>query len=77
MEELPVFSIGYNELPELEKIGEEILCKRCGQYHDIKYGEVILEDGTRKKDKGLAFVNCGDSTYLVGVKGKRLEGGVC
>jgi len=71
-EGLKMLAIGNDELESNSEIGETIQCKHCGKVHKIKYGDEVLSDGTRKPSKLLSFYNCGDKTYLAGIKGKAI-----
>ena len=42
-----MFSISNEELKKCPKIEKTILCPHCGEVHEIKYGEQVLEDGSR------------------------------
>lgn len=72
MNEIPFIAFGNDELDGKEEIGNTIICERCGETHEVRYGNEVLEDGTKVPSKMLAFVDCGDSTYLVGLDGKRI-----
>ena len=66
------FAIGNNELKELPELkkGDSVICNHCGKPHNIKYG---VDTKTGKESTMLAFVNCGDKSFLVGLNGKRLS----
>ena len=64
-----MFSISNEELKKCPKIEKTILCPHCGEVHEIKYGEQVLEDGSRIKSD-LTYYNCGSKSYLAGVAGK-------
>lgn len=64
-----MFSISNEELKKYPKIEKTILCRHCGEVHEIKYGEKILEVGSRIKSD-LAYYNCGNKSYLAGIAGK-------
>jgi len=68
-----MFAIGNNELEKAKKLGDFILCDKCGKRHWIEYGEEILEDGTKIPSKMLAFYKCGATMYLAGVGGKDIR----
>jgi hypothetical protein len=48
--------------------------KFSGKYHDVEYGDVVKEDGSREKSKLLAFIKCpqNNNCYLVGIEGKEI-----
>jgi len=69
MSEIPFVAFG-DELADLPKLGDKILCSRCGRMHKVRYGKKVLEDGRKVESKTIAFVKCGGELYLVGVKGK-------
>ena len=68
-----MFAIGNDELNNNGDVGKTIVCPHCGKEHDIKYGDRVLEDGTKVPSKLLAFYNCGDELYLAGIDGKLVE----
>ena len=68
-----MFTIGNDELEKLPRIGKTVACKTCGKRHRIKYGNQALSDGSTFKSD-IAFYNCGDKTYLAGVRGKNISG---
>lgn len=68
-----MFSIGNNELENATPLGDFIICDKCGKRHIIKYGDEILEDGTKKKSKLLAFYTCRGKSYLAGINGKSIK----
>jgi len=67
-----VLAIGNEELARLPKLGKTIKCFRCGKRHKVKYGDRILEDGSKVKSNTLAFVDCKGKQYLVGIDGKNI-----
>jgi hypothetical protein len=69
---IPYFAIGNNELAVKKPIGKMVKCPHCGKLHKVKYGETVNKDGTRTPSKTLGFVDCGKSSYLVAVAGKKL-----
>jgi hypothetical protein len=74
MEDLADFiAIGDEELAKAKPIGKTVKCWICGKRHEVKYGERILEDGTREPTNVLAFYNCSGHTYLCGLKGKEFR----
>lgn len=70
MSKIPFISFGNDELERMPDLGEEVICPHCGKMHKVEYAKKILDDGTQVEDKTLAFVRCGDKSYLVGVNGK-------
>lgn len=71
-DKIPFIASGNDELSDKEDIGDTVVCVRCGELHRVKYGVEISDDTTKTPSKLLAFVDCGGSTYLVGVNGKRI-----
>jgi hypothetical protein len=67
-----MLTIGNDELEKNAAIGEMIDCPHCGEIHPIQYGNEVMEDGTKKPSKLLAFYKCGDEIYLAGIAGKRI-----
>jgi len=65
-----MLTFGNEELAESPKLGNEILCPRCGKMHKIIYGKKVLEDGTKVEYKGLAAYKCKGKLILAGVKGR-------
>ena len=65
-----MLSIGNDELENLPTLGSRVNCTHCGDKHEVKYGNKILDDGTRVPDNTLAYYTCGESIYLCGVCGK-------
>lgn len=68
-----MFAIGNDELKRNGDLGETIECHICGEIHDIKYGQIKKDDGTYSESKLLAYINCGEGSYLVGVNGKKVR----
>jgi len=68
--EIPFVAFGNDELGD--DIKETIKCPGCKKKHKVKYGERVLEDGKRVPDKMLAFVNCGEQSFLVGLDGREV-----
>ena len=71
-EEIPFIAVGAKELDKNEDVGATIICKHCGNEHDIEYGTKTLEDGTEVPSKTLAFYKCDGIPYLAGINGKVL-----
>lgn len=67
---LPYMAIGNQELNALPPLGKTLICWRCGKRHRVRFGEQVLEDGSREPSPTLAFMHCGGKTYLCGVQGK-------
>lgn len=67
---IPFITFGNDELEKMPDLGEEIVCPHCGKKHKVEYGKKVLRDGTKVEDKMLAFVQCRDEIYLVGVNRK-------
>jgi hypothetical protein len=72
MKGVPFVAFGNEELDENERIGKTVKCPKCGKRHTVKYGEAVEPDGTRTLCNLLGFVNCGKSTYLVSVRGRKI-----
>ena len=68
-----MFAIGNDELDSLPSAGKTAKCPVCGEMHEIKHAEIVLEDGTKKPSNMLGFINCGKKTYLVSVKDKLIN----
>ena len=69
--EIPFIAIANDELSGVIKEFE--ICPHCGESHKVKYGDEILPDGTKKESKTLAYVNCGKSSFLIGLRGKKIK----
>ena len=69
-----MLAIGDNELQDAPDIGETIECPYCGETHAIRYGDKILEDGTKIPSKLLAYYICCGKSYLAGINGKSIMG---
>ena len=69
---IPYTSFGNDELVGKPELGKTITCPHCGKVHDIQYRETLLPDETTKPSKALAFYNCGEKVYLVGVNAKNI-----
>ena len=69
MSDTPFVSFGNDELDKARHIGEQEKCPSCGELHDVEYGRDVH---TGEQSKTLAFVKCGDKTFLVGLNGKRI-----
>jgi len=67
---IPFIAFGNDELEKMPDLGKEAVCPHCGKKHKVEYGKKVLGDGTKVEDKTLAYVQCGDEVYLVGVNGK-------
>lgn len=68
-----MISFGNDEIRNMQPlVGTHIVCERCGEAHEIVYGKTEVDGGWVEND-GLAFVHCGDSVYLCGIKGKRVR----
>lgn len=66
----PYVAFGNEELANLPKLGDEIVCPKCGMFHKIIYGKKKLDDGTEVETKTLAGYKCKGKLYLAGVNGK-------
>lgn len=67
---IPFIAFGNDELKKMPDLGKEVVCPHCGRKHKVEYGKKVLSDGKKVEDKMLAYVQCGDEVYLVGVNGK-------
>jgi len=68
-----MLTIGNDELEKKKNIGDFILCKTCGKRHIVKYGNEILEDGTKKPSKSIGFYTCQGKEYLASIAGKDIR----
>lgn len=68
-----MFAIGNDELKSKDNICKTVTCNICGKEHDVQYGKVKNEQGEWVESKMLAFINCGEESYLVGVNGKDIR----
>jgi len=66
-------AIGGEELGE--EIGDGVTCPSCGKEHPVEYGQKELPDGTMVECRTLAFVSCGEKSFLVGIDGKEIKRG--
>jgi hypothetical protein len=66
-----MLTIGAGELRV--PLGDTVDCPHCGQQHPIKYGNTVMEDGTLKPSKLLAYYKCGDQPYIAGINGLALN----
>lgn len=67
---IPMISVGNNELEKMLDLKDTIKCWICGKEHKIQHGERVNDDGTKDKDTTLAFIECSDKTYLCGINNK-------
>jgi len=70
---IPFLARGNDELKDNENVEEFEICPNCGEQRKVRYGETINKDGSRTENKTLAFIECGNGSYLVGINGKRLK----
>ena len=66
-----MFSISNEELEKCPALKATIMCPHCKEVHEIKYGEKVLDDGSKVKSD-LAYYKCGSKSYLAGIAGKRI-----
>lgn len=66
-----MLAIGNNELGE--KLGDTIICPKCGEEHPIEFGKKQLLDDTWIETKILSFYFCGGKPYLAGIDGQRVR----
>lgn len=59
-----MFAIGSKELKEAQRVGDFILCDKCGERHKVK--TTLSEDRTMS----IQTYKCGDKAYLVGINHK-------
>jgi hypothetical protein len=72
--EMPFVAYGNGEINSWsERVGDTATCPNCGKAHEVKYGEKVNADSTRQPSKMLAFVSCGEKSFLVGIQGKVIE----
>ena len=68
-----MFTIGNEELGQLELAVKFATCPKCREEHIIQYGEELV-DGVRVPSRTLGFVTCPTGgTYLVSIKGRLLN----
>jgi len=63
-----MYTVGNNEL--IRTLLDKELCPNCGELHEVCYGDKVNSDGTKTPSKLIAFIRCGESSYLVGVNNK-------
>jgi len=69
---VPFVAIGNEELGD--ELGETIKCPQCFKEHTVDNGTVKdKETGKQVPSKLLQFYTCGDTTYLIGINGKRYK----
>ena len=71
----PYFAIGNDELAKKPALGETVLCRVCGERHDVEYGkEKDPVTGLMKESKTLAFYKCpvNGKLYLAGIDGREI-----
>jgi len=70
-----MFAITDDELYKNQPLEENFICYDCGEQHIIKYGDKILEDGTKVKSKLLAYITCPktNNSYMVGINGYKIR----
>lgn len=68
----PFVAFGNDELSLKDELQSFEKCLRCGEMHEVRFGNRVLLDGTKEPSKALAFVNCNNEAYLVGILGKRV-----
>ena len=69
-----MFTISNDELNNCPPIENIVLCRDCGEYHNVKYGDKVLSDGSKVKSDLLAYIKCPttEKCYLVGIQGKKI-----
>jgi hypothetical protein len=73
MKDIPFLAVSNGELAGLPEVdGETVVCERCGERHEIKYGSKQLDNGEFEPCKTLGFVECRGKDYLVSIHGKRV-----
>ncbi len=68
-----MFSVGNEELAAAPELEETIVCTRCGELHEVLYGEIVERDGTKVPSKDLSYVKCQGKLFLVGFQGKDIR----
>ena len=68
---VPFMAVGNDELGE--QLGKTIICTHCLEEHVIENSKVKNEKGELVPSDILQFYKCGDTTYLAGIKGKRVK----
>lgn len=72
LEGVPFMAVGNDELGAA--LGKTIKCPQCFKEHDITEGTVRDPvTGKQVPSDMLQFYKCGDTTYLAGIKGKRIK----
>jgi hypothetical protein len=61
--EVPFLAVGNDELGETINAGDMLACERCGQTHEVTASNPAI----------LLFTRCGDNTYLVGIKNRKIK----
>lgn len=65
-------AVGNEELthrPTVKK-GDLITCKNCNEKHPLEYG---VDSKTKQESDALGFTKCGETTFLVSIRGKLLK----
>ena len=71
-EEEPFIAVGNEGLGPF--VGRVVKCPKCGDLHEVLYGDKIEKDGTLTPSKMLGYVKCTNgSSYLVAIGGKELK----
>ena len=69
-DDVPYLAVGNDELGD--PVGEYALCPRCKRERPVQYGKELI-DGKFVPSKLLAYVQCCDNTFLVGIKGRIIK----
>jgi hypothetical protein len=65
-----MFTIGSDELKRYPELGETVNCPHCGGTHPVRFAREEIDPGIWKETETLAFYNCGERSFLCGLKGK-------
>lgn len=67
---LNVLAISNDEIAALSPLGKTVRCWICGSDHDVDPPAVARSADGTEEPSVLAFMTCGEKTYLCGIKGK-------
>jgi hypothetical protein len=67
-----MFVIGFDEIEKAPPLGEFVACPHCGQQHEVKCDEIVLDDGALCKST-IAYFICRGKTCLAGIDGKDMS----
>lgn len=66
-----MLAVGNDEL--VNDLGPTVKCWICGKMHRVRYGDLILPDGTKKPSTLFAYFNCRGKSYMCGINGKEVR----